>query len=246
MNTQRFFPIRKPPRDILDMTKPAYQDALLDMAYDLKPELIAVDSLSSVNSRGENNIEDVREVLNFFISVSQAFRCGFVLVHHLRKSPKNSLTSPLQMDDLRGSGHLMAMARCILGLDPSQSDLAGNPNGPRQLVSLKNNLSSKPNPLNVEMVATDNPDVARLTYTELEFQVSAQTDVEQCALWLTSTLAQGPQSYAELKSRLADELGFDETMLQRARKHLGHTITDTIGPRKRGNQWQLVKPIETN
>ncbi len=66
MDMDKFYPIRRPPRDLIDMSRSTYQDPLIDMCLDLQPDLIIVDSLSSVNARGENNIEDLRDVLGFF------------------------------------------------------------------------------------------------------------------------------------------------------------------------------------
>ncbi len=62
---------------------PAYQDPLIDMCLDLQPDLIIVDSLSSVNARGENNIEDLRDVSGLFIKLAGAFDVALLLIPHL-------------------------------------------------------------------------------------------------------------------------------------------------------------------
>ena len=52
MDLNKFFPIQRPPRDLIDMSRAEYQDQLIEMCYDLRPDLVIVDSLSSVNSKG--------------------------------------------------------------------------------------------------------------------------------------------------------------------------------------------------
>jgi len=63
--------------------------------------------------------------------------------------------------------------------------------------------------------------------------------VDRCAAWLVQTLAGGPMGYADLKQRAA-QAGFKENMLQKARKRCPE-IVDTLGARRKGNQWKLVE-----
>lgn len=239
MDRTRFYPLRRPPRELIDMNQEHYQDELVDMVYDLRPDLVIVDSLSSVNARGENNIEDLREVLSFFSEIPAEFDCAFCLIHHLRKPGKNS-TQGIRMHDLRGSGHLVAMARVIQGLDTINVD---DPNGPRVLKTLKNNLSRHPSPLGLTFESTADPDVARLQFGNINlFVQEQQTDIELAADWLVAKLEEsGPLAYSELKVMIDQEMGFNESTLQRARKSLGTLIEDTLGNRKRGNQWALAQ-----
>ena len=238
-NTEHFFPVQRPPRSLIDMADQFYQDELIDMVYDLSPAVVIVDSLSSVNSRGENNIEDLREVLSFLVELAKNFNTAVLLIHHLRK-PRGNLTQPITMHDLRGSGHLIAMARSVLGVDVLQSS---DPNGPRSLKMLKTNLSKYPKPLAIEFKGTSNPDVAALFYGDIALY-KQPTDIEACAEWLLEALADGPRAYADLKDDVEMEMEFNETTLQRARKHLGNKVSDTTGSRKKGNQWILTKQLE--
>jgi len=237
MGDTRFYPVQRPPRHLIDLADPLYQDHLIDMAYDLRPALIIVDSLSSVNSRGENNVEDLRDVLGFLVELAREYECGLLLIHHLRK-PRGTITQPITMHDLRGSGHLIAMARSVIGLDVLGSER--DPNGPRNLKVLKTNLAKYPKPLAVEFAPSRNPDVATLRYGDIA-RFNPPTDIELCADWLLDRLKSGPQSYTSLKEQLVHELGFNETTLQRARKHLGEQIVDTLGPRRKGNEWALAQ-----
>lgn len=240
MNTERFYPVRKPPRELLDMTKQEYQDDLIDMCHNINPDLIIVDSLSSVNSRGENNIEDIRDVLNFFAEIPQAFGCSLVLIHHPRK-PGRGITQSICMHDLRGSGHLIAMGRSILGMDVIKTGPDDNPNGPRQLKALKANLAPFPKPLSVQYSPSpQNADVAALSYGPIELFASyPETLQDKCSEWLLNNLQDGPLSYQEIIG-LAHKTDFSETTIQAARKLLGDAIADTLGPRRKGNKWTLT------
>ncbi len=246
MDTRRFFPLRRPSRDLLDLSAPWHQDRLLDMAYDLAPALIIVDSLSTVNRRGENNIEDLREILGFFIDLAQHFNCAVIVIHHLRKPPRGLVTQPISMHDLRGSGHLVAMARTIMAMDVLKTGPDDDPNGPRLLKLLKSNLGKIPRPLAVHFDPVADSTVVQLRYEQLDqwHNESTTTLTEQCADWLVSLLTAEPQPYAVIREA-AREAGFKENVLQNARRQLGGQITDTVGPRRKGNKWQFVRPEAT-
>jgi hypothetical protein len=49
----------------LDFSLPHHRDRLVEMVADIAPQLLIIDSLSSISSKGENSIEDVRTVLGF-------------------------------------------------------------------------------------------------------------------------------------------------------------------------------------
>lgn len=239
MDSSTFYPIRRPPRDLIDMANVEYQDTLVDMCYDLRPALVIIDSLSSVNLKGENNVEDLREVLSFFTELPQAFNCALLLIHHLRK-PSKGHTQPVTMHDLRGSGHLVAMARSILAIDVIRTGPDDDPNGPRQLKVVKSNLARYPRPLAVQYQPSPaNPDIAVLEYGKIDFWLPpSETLTEQCIDWLIEILSRGPRSYQELL-KLAQEEGYKENVLQEARKSMGRTIVDTVGKQRKGNKWAL-------
>jgi hypothetical protein len=246
MDMTKFFPIRRPPRDLLDYANRDHQDDLFDMCYDLKPDLVIVDSLSSVNSKGENNIEDLREVLGFFSEIPQIFDCAFTLVHHLRKPGKGPV-QPLTMHDLRGTGHLTAMARSIIGMDLLRLNALDDPNGPRLIKVLKTNRGKYPFPLSVEFsTSIEDPDTAELTYSKIDlFSPGAPASrAEECAEWLFDLLLeQGPLPYHEIMEQAGGE-GFNRYMVNKARGLLGKKIADTIGPKVKGNSWVLAEEAE--
>ena len=68
-----------------------------------------------------------------------------------------------------------------------------------------------------------------------------QSKTQTCADWLVDKLRNGPLPYNVLKKQAEVEWGFNESILQRARKQLGDIIEDTRGPRVKGNQWKLAQ-----
>jgi len=139
------------PGDMVDFGSAAYRDRLVDMAAELSPELIIVDSLSSVSSKSENNVEDVRTILGFLNELAQDFNSGLLLLHHLRKGSNLQLKSwELSLDDFRGSSHIVAMARSVIGLSVIPTQAGQGRNGPRKLEIIKTNLGAYPEPLGFE------------------------------------------------------------------------------------------------
>jgi hypothetical protein len=241
MDLDKFYPIRRPPRDLIDMSRPQYQDPLIDMCFDLQPDLVIVDSLSSVNARGENNIEDLRDVLGFFVELATTFDVALLLIHHLRK-PGKGVTQPVTMHDLRGSGHLVAMARSILGIDVLKTGPEEDLNGPRQLKVLKKNRGKYPKPLSVQYKdSPTNPDVAVLSYGPIElFERYPKTLTERCAAWLIDLLEErGPTSFTEIQALAAQE-EYRYWVLIEARQLIGDKVIDTLGRKRFGNKWALA------
>lgn len=245
MPLDRFYPIQRPPRDLIDLARKDDQDQLIEMCYDLRPDLVIVDSLSSVNVKGENNIEDVREVLGFLMEVAGAFDLALILIHHLRK-PNQGVTQPITMHDLRGTGHLVAMARSILSLDVIKTGPTEDFNGPRQLKVLKKNRGKYPPPLGLRYEdSATNPDVAVLVFGPIElFAHYPETLAEKCATWLRDLLEErGPLPFKEIQALAAIE-DFRRGVLTEARQLLGDQVVDTRGTKRWGNKWALAGQVD--
>jgi len=241
MNLNSFFVMQRPPRDLLDFTKPEYQDELTEMCFCLRPDLLVVDSLSMINSRGENSIEEVRSILAFLADIAQQFDTALLLMHHLRK-PGKRVTTPVTMHDLRGSGHLVAMARSTITLDLLKTGPDDDLNAPRRLQVQKKNRGRMPDPLAVHFTDSPaTPDVAELTFAPVNTVLTAPaTKTEECSHWLLNTLtAQGPLAQAKLL-QLGQPLGYSRMTIQRAREKLNGQVIDTLGAYQRGNQWRLA------
>jgi predicted ATP-dependent serine protease len=103
-------------RLMVDLSEEFDRDRLVEWAWYKRPALV-VDSLSAVSSKGENNVEDVRNVFSFLSRLALDYECGMVVIHHLRK-PGAQLPLPkfLACNGLRGSWRITAMSRSIIGL----------------------------------------------------------------------------------------------------------------------------------
>ncbi|MCB0190604.1 MAG: AAA family ATPase [Anaerolineae bacterium] len=241
----KMFVYEKPKDEMIDFTCATHKDDLRQMCYTLKPDLIVVDSLSTVSPNGENSVEDVRTLLSFLISVAQDYNCAVCLLHHLSK-PKKGSNPRLTMHDLRGSGHIVAMSRSIIGLD-SLNLGTDDPNGPKIIKSLKNNLSKIPFPIRLDFEPNKTePKLADLRYSTMDLfsrPEEIKSESQRCAEWLTELLEEGEMSYIDILAE-ADQEGFSRYLVDKARESLGGSIIDTKGSGATGNKWALVEHVD--
>ena len=187
MDTQRLYLMLPEGDALLDFGQDADRDRLVEMVYTVKPALIIVDSLSSVSSKSENTVEDVRALLGFFSNLARESGVGLVLIHHVRKRNSGRLNAPqftpLTLDDFRGSGHIVAMARSVLGLSVVPQGAQSDSNGPRQLEVIKSDLARVPAPLGFEMLPLT-PTGVLLKWGTAPERWPAPTMLNECALHL--------------------------------------------------------------
>jgi len=240
MDTSRLFLMQPQDRLFIDFSEGTDRDTLIEMAYHLDPALIVVDSLSSISSKGENNVEDVREVLGFLNMLAKDAQCGLLLIHHLRKRGPVPLLDVLDIDDFRGSGHIIAMARSVLGLSIVQTGSQPDRNGPRRLEVVKTNLARYPEPIGVQFLP-QHPTGVLLQYGEPPEQYRQPTKAGECGQWLLKTLQEAgePMKPAEIVA-LAEEVGFSRAMVYRARRLLEDSVRNTETGRHPRNMWELV------
>jgi RecA-family ATPase len=121
VNRKHLFLLLPDPGEVVDFGGEKYRDRLINMTATLHPDLVIIDSLSSIHTRGQNNVEDVRDLLSFLTQLAESYRVGLLLIHHIRKpaSGQNIQMYDLSMSDLSGSGHIVAMARVVWGLHTS-------------------------------------------------------------------------------------------------------------------------------
>jgi hypothetical protein len=242
---------------MIDFGREAEQERLLELVHDLEPELVVVDSLSSISVRGENNVEDVRGTLGFLGAVAREYQVGLLLIHHLRKRGQGSPAMDLvTADDFRGSSHIIAMARSVLALSIIQQGPEPDRNGARRLEVVKTNLSSYPPALGVRFEPIHRPvrgeaglpsplhtssPIPRVVYGAVPQRYCEPTQTELCSQWLVDLLAEAgePLPPREVVA-LAGQAGFKKGILYRARKKLEGTIVDTGAWRSPRNRWALA------
>ena len=240
MDTSRLYLMRPAGRLFIDFGDGADRDRLVEMALQLQPALIVVDSLSSISSKGENNVEDVRELLGFLNRLALDAQCGLLLIHHLRKRSPLPLMDTLTVDDFRGSSHIIAMSRSVMGLSIVQTGAEPDRNGPRRLEIVKTNLARYPEPIGMQFVPM-HPKGAMIQYTAQPPQAYKQpTKTDECSEWLLRTLEEaGPLKPQEIVER-AEAEGFSQRTVYRSRERLGEQIVDTEGHKHPENRWALA------
>ena len=80
LNRQRIWLMMAELGEMIDLTQPVWQDRLLDMATMLKPELIVIDSLTSISSAGQNSVEDTNRLLMFLVGLARHCDCGLLVI----------------------------------------------------------------------------------------------------------------------------------------------------------------------
>jgi RecA-family ATPase len=76
MDRSKLFVMLPDPGEMIDLGRDDYQKKLTEMAARLEPELIIIDSLSSIHTGGQNSVEDVRALMGYLIRLTSAAKCG--------------------------------------------------------------------------------------------------------------------------------------------------------------------------
>ena len=245
MDTRKLYLVLPDDGDLMiDMSSPKYQELVFRMATRLKPGLIVVDSLSGILPGAENGVEDVRQILFYLNSLAGQTAAGLLVIHHLRKgsNAQMSLTDGVDIDMIRGSGHIAAITRVAWGLSTVQTGPDPDRNGPRRLEVIKTNLGRYPDPLGITLQQL-HPEGVRLDWTETApRRYQEPTAGDACAAWLLDYLAAAGPEGVSPKTVVTDaaEAGFNRAALYRARESLASQIANTHGRRHPSNAWVLA------
>lgn len=234
IDARHIYPMLPDDEGILNLNAPIWQERLIDKAADLKPELIVIDSFTSISDVGQNSVEDVNRLLMYLVRLADFANCGMLLVHHLRKPSSAQARLPIvSIHDFRGSGHIMGMIRSGWGLS-MQSD---NKNGPRRLELVKTNVtSSYPDPLSALLITEDGR--KRFEYGKVASPTATLSD--ECREWLLDLLADGPMRVKDIKAAGRKD-GFKPDMVNDVHNDLlvAGLIVNTHGKSHPRNRWAL-------
>lgn len=236
MDTTKLYMLMPEPNDIIDLARESDRDRLVEMVNEINPALVVIDSLSSISCKGENAVEDVRQILSFLNALAGDSDIGLVLIHHLRKRNPLALMDLVTQDDFRGSSHIIAMCRSVMALSIIQTSKERDPNGPRRLDIVKNNLNRIPDPMGIVFKPL-HPAGVIIEYTDAPKQYHDPTEIERCIEWLQTILHDNPMSISEL----ADEQIYSRSMIFRARERIADQIENTEGNKSPDNKWRLAK-----
>jgi len=228
--------------DILDFSMPKYRDRLTEMIAQLEPGLVIVDSLSSVSSKGENNIEDVRALMSFLNMLAREYECAMVIIHHLRKHSSMQLQLfDISLDDFRGSSHIAAMARSVIGVSIVQVNSQADRNGPRRVEIVKTNLGPYPEALGFVLKEGFQGGVVLSWDTKAPETYKEPTQRDEAREWLEDFLKEmmegKPVTPKEVVKAAAEE-GISRAMVFKARTELRAHIKNTEGRKNNRNCWQ--------
>lgn len=239
LNRHQLYLLMPSPGELFDLTAAKWQDRLTDMVGALRPELIIIDSYSSISSSGQNSVEDTARLLAYLTGLASMADCGFLVLHHLRKPGGGQMSLPgMSVHDFRGSGNITAMARSVMGLSVVQTGKQFSLNGPRRLDLVKTNLGPYPDSLGIEMQMAG--DLVSFQYGQAPSYDGGVAEIDPAA-WLVEFLeSNGPTLYKEIMSE-AEGQNISKSQLYRARKKLGGRVIDSKGEKRRGNQWLLAE-----
>lgn len=226
--------------ELLDLTQPRWQDHLLDLATTVNPQLIVIDSLSSISSSGQNSVEDTNRLLMYLVALARHCDCGLLMLHHLRKPPGGQLNLPgMSVHDFRGSGHITAMARTVMGLSVIQNGRQFSLNGARRLDLVKSNLGPYPEGIGLKLETSG--DQVRFVYgAPVAFDEQESTG-DKCEDWLLGYLAAHGASKPGDVVAAGKDAGFTRDTIYRTRKSLHAMIGNTEKNYKApGNLWRLA------
>lgn len=243
LDTRRMYLMMAGNGEMMDFLQPAWRDRLLDLAWTVRPELILIDSLSAITTKGTNSAEEVSGLLTWLNGLAREVNAGVVLLHHLRKPGGGQLSLPgVSIHDFRGSTHIVALARSVIGLSVVQEPgKQFSLNGPRHMEVVKTNLAPVYPPKLEIRIDRGGPGV-RFEYGAVATTVpDAEPSAEE---WLIDFLTcNGPTAFQELiDAAIAD--GFSKATIYRARKKLGSRIVDSGKQKAKGNLWQLAEDAQ--
>jgi len=239
MDTKRFYLMMADQHRPIDFTRNDCRDTFVEMIYQLKPEFVVLDSLGSLNSKGENAKEDVQDLLAFFNQVAFEFQIGLPMVHHLRKKNPLAFADMITQDDFRGSGHIVQMSRTVIGLSVIQTSSERNPNGPRRVEMVTTNLTAYPDPIGFEFQPCVNGGIS-LVYGDAPTAYREPNERDRCEQLILDQLANGPMRPDELVE-VALRNGISRATMFRAHDALERrgNVADTAGNKDPDNQWKL-------
>jgi len=229
----------------INFSNPAFRDELIERinAIEPKPALVVIDSFGNASAGGQDKVEDVRDLLNFLNKISYEFDLALILVAHTRKPPAMFTgKGEINQDDIRGSGHVVNMARSAIGVWLVQTGPEPDPNGPRIMAVIKSNYGRKPKPIGYEVLddANNNP---KIFFQDAPKPYKEPTKIQKCAEWIIEALEDLaiPIPPKELEA-MAFQEGFKRDTFYGAHRALEKDgrIVDSHGNKHPDNTWMLV------
>ncbi len=205
-------------RRVIDLAKP--EDKALVRMHASRPEvgLVVIDSLGG--SLVEENDASAKVVLRDLSAMAQETDTAFLVIHHLRKSNKQSKGhhTPV-LDDVRGHGGITQFSPSVIAIDYDGNE------GIRFVYSLKMNLTEMPATMTFSMSG-----MGLLWNESTQDQVRRQV-VQETVKWLEGLLSGGSKTIKQVRE-IATEEGYDWDIVKQAISFPSiRTIKDIEGER---------------
>ncbi len=220
-------PFPEDPLRIIDLCNTDHLDRIESVICHYKCREMVVDSMRGAHGEDENSSRIAR-ILQSLTTVSERTKASVVIVHHTRKMFEGE---ELTANSGRGSNAFLAMVRCQIAVDRPDPKSKWC-----RVRVLGENLGNAPQPIGF-----------RITEQGLEFgpapekpsKAPAKDDAKK---WLEANMKPGEwHKAAELQDSAEDD-GFSETALRRARNELGIVKPNHVRKTSDGWEWKLPGP----
>ena len=231
----------------IDFDNPEQRDQFVEEVYTAKPELVVIDAFANITTRSENYVEEMRQLLAFLRDLALDFNLALLIIHHLRKSGFRGRGWWMSIDDIRGSGSIIAAARSVMGMDMITPQNRIDLSAPRRLAVIKTNVASAQPALGFE-IGTSEESGIEINWGEAPELKTEPTKLERCVKWLAE-LMEGSGKAMKPKEViiLGGAEGFSERTVHRARTELGEGntraggyIRNTDGGKNPHSAWEWV------
>ena len=221
-----------------DVLNEDHQKVIMEIITGNNPLLVVLDSLGGSHTRGENRIEDIRPIMEFFAVTARDTGAAVLILHHLRKSSPGE-SPEISLYKVRGSTVIPAMARSIIALEKPTDDVA-------RIRIIKSNLARAPEPIGVVFDSTkDGDDIGGLSYTEYRSPPQKRTKAQNCADWIMSQLNEHDEDGMLLKELcdLGEGEGYTRGNIYSARDLLSDRIV--VGGTGKEAHWAINDAKQT-
>lgn len=206
----------------INITIPEHREQILSIITAKKPTILVLDSLSGSHNRGENKVEDIKPIMEFFAQVARDYDIGVLIIHHLNKSHISD-SPEISLYRIRGSMAIPQFARSILALESITDNTT-------KLRVIKSNLSRLAKPITVVADTDKDGDIKSISYQPYAAPERKKLKKEMCAEWVLGILESSDSDTGVPLKELEDmgvANGYTRANLYAAKEVLGDRVAVT-------------------
>ena len=195
---------------VIRLNDPAWGECICDLILDERPMWVIIDSLRSA-FRGDENSSECQTMLDTMAGIARDTSTAITFAHHLRKAREREKVDVVNMDQIRGSGAIVAAFRSIIAVDKP------DPNDPHLRMSVINtNLCKEPQPIGFALGDNGKPEWT----TDAPQQARPETSADRAEEWLRTYLQDGEKTAQSVFQAAADE-GHSKKSLYDGKRRIG-------------------------